>query len=1041
MSYFFRDQHFVIENYDKKKTFSSFLPGIAGIKGIPLWAYYANRGQGMTSFGIKDKNEPILEFFPANTSYQYVDTYGFRSFVKIDGEVYEPFAVDLKDDVTRNMSIARGHFSIEEINRSRQLHYKVTYFGLTNEPLAGLIRKVEVTNMGGRRTIEIVDGLANILPSGASTEGYKNMSNLMVSWMGVENLENDIPFYKFRASSGDEAEVSMVQKGHFYLSFTEEGRLIKPIVDLELIFGYDTSLSVPVGLSNKSVSDIDLTHQVLVNKVPCGFSPVKAELGEQETLRLNTIIGHVSDVTIINQKSKDIMRHAFIDEKLIEAESVIDDLVSIIETESRYPLFDEYLKQNLLDNTLRGGYPLIFGEGENQKIYHVFSRKHGDPERDYNFFTLSPEFYSQGNGNYRDVNQNRRNDVFFVPEAGLFNVKMFMNLLQIDGYNPLGVQGTTFTLDADMAKLLLKKHVVSDDTELMKTLSGKFSPGKISMQILLDNTQLKTSESDFITEILEKSTQHIEAVFGEGYWVDHFTYNFDLIESYLSVYPDNAKALLYNDSSYRFFESPVQVLPRNQKYGLTQNGVVRQFGSIREEEHTQRFNQSNWLKTKEGDVYETHLAEKLLMLILNKCSCLDPFGLGLEMEANKPGWNDAMNGLPGVFGSGVSESIELVRVVRFLKKQSSQDIEILKEGEQFFRTLSDVLNQTLSDYERWDALSTAREQFRATVLSGISGEKKMISHEELVSFLERVERVLVDGIERAKKWHDGIIPTYITYEVSEYEILDDVTPYGLKAVKANAFELRKIPHFLEAPARSFKIASKEENYEQYLKIKETDIYDQTLKTYKTSVKLDEMSYELGRIRAFTPGWLERESNFLHMTYKYLLGLLKGGLYDVFYEEIQTNLVCFMNPEVYGRSTLENSSFIASSLNPNPKVHGQGFVSRLSGSTAEMLSIWQYMMFGARLFNFDEQHQELVFSPRPILHQDFFKEGRIKTKLLSQIDFIIENHTGHSTYSDKIFIAGYVVDGKAVEEIRGQLALDIRNRVVKQVIVKYKHADI
>ncbi len=248
MSYFFRDQHFVIENYDKKKTFSSFLPGIAGIKGIPLWAYYANRGQGMTSFGIKDKNEPILEFFPANTSYQYVDTYGFRSFVKIDGEVYEPFAVDLKDDVTRNMSIARGHFSIEEINRSRQIHYKVTYFGLTNEPLAGLIRKVEVTNMGERRTIEIVDGLANILPSGASTEGYKNMSNLMVSWMGVENLENDIPFYKFRASSGDEAEVSMVQKGHFYLSFTEEGRLIKPIVDLELIFGYDTSLSVPIGL-------------------------------------------------------------------------------------------------------------------------------------------------------------------------------------------------------------------------------------------------------------------------------------------------------------------------------------------------------------------------------------------------------------------------------------------------------------------------------------------------------------------------------------------------------------------------------------------------------------------------------------------------------------------------------------------------------------------------------------------------------------------------------------------------------------------------
>ena len=25
--------------------------------------------------------------------------------------------------------------------------------------------------------------------------------------------------------------------------------------------------------------------------------------------------------------------------------------------------------------------------------------------------------------------------------------------------------------------------------------------------------------------------------------------------------------------------------------------------------------------------------------------------MGIEMEAGKPGWNDAMNGLPGLFGS------------------------------------------------------------------------------------------------------------------------------------------------------------------------------------------------------------------------------------------------------------------------------------------------------------------------------------------------------------------------------------------------------
>ena len=53
--------------------------------------------------------------------------------------------------------------------------------------------------------------------------------------------------------------------------------------------------------------------------------------------------------------------------------------------------------------------------------------------------------------------------------------------------------------------------------------------------------------------------------------------------------------------------------------------------------------------------------------------------------------------------------------------------------------------------------------------------------------------------------------------------------------------------------------------------------------------------------------------------------------------------------MYGRSPLENSSFIASSANPNKKIHGKGFVARLSGSTAEFLQIWQLMMFGSRPF--------------------------------------------------------------------------------------------
>ena len=68
-----------MDNYDLKKPFSSFFPGVSGKNGIPIWAFYCNRGQGITSFGVKDKNGAILEFNPAAIAYEKVQTQGFRT--------------------------------------------------------------------------------------------------------------------------------------------------------------------------------------------------------------------------------------------------------------------------------------------------------------------------------------------------------------------------------------------------------------------------------------------------------------------------------------------------------------------------------------------------------------------------------------------------------------------------------------------------------------------------------------------------------------------------------------------------------------------------------------------------------------------------------------------------------------------------------------------------------------------------------------------------------------------------------------------------
>ena len=61
---------YTIENYGQKSPFASFLPGISGVKGIPIWCFYVNRGQGVVSFGVEDKDHAIMEFYPAHQAYQ-----------------------------------------------------------------------------------------------------------------------------------------------------------------------------------------------------------------------------------------------------------------------------------------------------------------------------------------------------------------------------------------------------------------------------------------------------------------------------------------------------------------------------------------------------------------------------------------------------------------------------------------------------------------------------------------------------------------------------------------------------------------------------------------------------------------------------------------------------------------------------------------------------------------------------------------------------------------------------------------------------------
>ncbi len=224
----------------------------------------------------------------------------------------------------------------------------------------------------------------------------------------------------------------------------------------------------------------------------------------------------------------------------------------------------------------------------------------------------------------------------------------------------------------------------------------------------------------------------------------------------------------------------------------------------------------------------------------------------------------------------------------------------------------------------------------------------------------------------------GLPSSYFYFEVTDYttvvghdgEFLRD--EHGRPYVRAKAFKQQTLPPFLEGAVHALR--SKGDVTEAralYARVKASALHDDKLGMYKTNASLEGCSHEIGRLRAFTPGWLENESVFLHMAYKYLLEVLRSGLHEEFFAEMRSGLVPFLDPAIYGRSTLENSSFIVSSAHPDATLHGRGFAARLTGACAEFLSMWTHMMAGPRPFFV--KNGQLCLQFRPVLPPWLFRD--------------------------------------------------------------------
>ncbi|KAH8074164.1 hypothetical protein JL720_10719 [Aureococcus anophagefferens] len=969
-----RRRRFILPDFDTRKPFAS---------ASPL---------------AENKDKPLMEFTPANKAYLTTSTEGFRTMLKVSRDGGEPklaqpfFSVD-DDAADRTMLIGMNELEIAEVDAATGLETRILYYTVPGEDFPALVRRVTITNLEDTEAaVDVVDGLARLEPFGVNSGQLAAMGRTLEGWMRVYNCGRDedsdvvdkgpceLPYFKLSASTADSAQVAMITEGNFAFGFVEDGdesTLVPMIVDPDVVFGSDTTFREPLGFTDYET--LAAADEVKVSKTPCAFALAQKTLAPGAAMTLVEVFGHAKTV---EQLTGDIAPKAR--DRVRRGQMQLDNLLAAATRVPRRP--------------------------ENPKVYHTFSRIHGDLERDYNNYQIDTTYYSQGSGNYRDVNQNRR--------------------VGADGYNPLTVATAFFSMggggggdddgadDAADAAASVAADVCADDKsakKLASILGRPFRPGDLFVAAKAAKVELSVEREAFLDAVAAASDQVFAANYThEGFWADHWDYDLDQVISFEAIFPDDVERAMWDGEPLPFYMSSGTVQPRDFKYVEVPELGVRQYNSVYDD--PAKLGQLNDRITKpdgafelardssgETDdahtyVYAVSPVAKLFLLCVTKFALLDPSGMGIEMDANKPGWNDAMNGLPGLLGSGMAETAECWRIAVWLKEtiaRVDRGITVPAELDGLVSNITEALGDaSLSDFEYWDAVADAREAYRESVRLFFSGDEVKLSAKALVSFLGDVADKLEKGIEKSLTYTDGVVmPSYFQHEVKDFEYTGMTNFVGQPFVHAKAFKAKVFPLFLEGPVRQLKTVDRDD--EAQLKaihdaVLASDLYDEPIGQYKICESLEGQPFEMGRMMAFTPGWLENESIWLHMSFKWYLELIRAKLFDEFWTAMETGAPYNMDVDTYGRSPLECGSFIVSSAYPDESMWGTSFLARLSGSTAEFLSMWLEIFVGSRPFSLSEDGElELAFAPA--LKGDMFKEdGTASFVFLGGVDVTYVN---------------------------------------------------
>ena len=754
---------FRIRNHDRMAPFF-----ISIVSDSNHWMFTSSNGA--LTCGRRNPASAIFPYITDDKIHDAQDLTGPKTIILAEGagndHLWEPFSSRYSGvyETERNLykNIPGNKLVFEEINRTLNLSFRTTWM---SSDRFGFVRKAELSNLGNEPArCRVIDGLQNLLPANVDQDMQTVFSTLVDAYKKSELLpESGIGIYALSSVPVDRAEPSesltantvwsMGLDDPIYLLSTQQldrFRRGEPVEQETDVCGLRGAYFVQSELTLPASGSKAWFFVAEVEQDACGIAGLEKKRPSEAELLADVELGTENLCQIVAQADGiqtggdplqtarhfantlfNVMRGGIFDDGYSVTKADLLDFIS-----SANGSVAEKLRLDALPDTFHYSEGLAFFQGlenpEMERLYLeymplTFSRRHGDPSRPWNKFSIETRNADGSKklsyeGNWRDIFQNW--EALGISYPGFFEsmICKFVNASTADGYNPYRIT---------RAGIDWEEYDPSDPWSYI------------------------------------------------GYWGDHqIIYLLKLLEQSEAFHPGKLQELLskeifvYANVPYRIkpYESllanPCESIDFDDDAHAAIMALSATIGS-----------DGKLVYLKRDGILRVNLTEKLLVPLLAKLSNFIPEA-GIWMNTQRPEWNDANNAL---VGSGVS-MVTLYYMRRYLdfgiklfsgcdREHFEVSIEVKQQFLEIFDALqihAEQLESGFSTRQRrklLDALGGAGDNYRNAIYQkGFSGSKAGLPVAELLAFLKLSLKYMDQTIE-ANRREDGLYHAYNLMQV------------------------------------------------------------------------------------------------------------------------------------------------------------------------------------------------------------------------------------------------------------------------------------